>query len=102
MLDLSQETIISFNEAAGRIPSYRPGRKTHVATLHRWAKDGVRGVKLDSARLGGRLVTSDEALQRFSDALSQNPDASVPPVQSSAARTKAVERAERELDKIGI
>ncbi len=102
MIDLSQETVISFNEAAGRVPSYRPGRKTHVATLHRWAKDGVRGVKLDSARLGGRMVTSAEALQRFSDALSCAPASSPSPVQSPDSRHKAIERAGRELDRIGI
>ena len=102
MIDLSQETVLSFNEAAGRVPSYRPGRKTHVATLHRWAKEGVRGIKLDSARLGGRLVTSAEALQRFSDKLSENPSAPSLAIQSPAIRHKAVDRAEREAERIGI
>lgn len=102
MIELSQETVLSFSEAAGRVPSFRPGRKTHVATLHRWAKQGVRGIKLDSARLGGRLVTSAEALQRFADALSATPAEPAPAIQPPAARRKAIERAESELDRIGI
>ncbi len=35
------------------------------ATAHRWAKVGVRGIKLESVMVGGRVFTTSEALARF-------------------------------------
>jgi hypothetical protein len=83
------------------VPSFRPGKKTHVATIFRWAQHGVRGVRLESVRFGGRLVTSVEALSRFVEALSTAPGDAPAPSPASAARRRA-EAAARELDRIGI
>lgn len=38
-------------------------------TIWRWCRKGVKGVHLEYARLGRRIVTSREALTRFGDAL---------------------------------
>lgn len=103
MIDLSTETVISFADAARRVPSFRTGKRTHVATLFRWAKHGVGGVKLESARLGGRTITSVEALQRFSDALSRERDDAPPaPIRTAPSRRKAVELAESDLAAAGF
>ncbi len=48
MIDLTAESPISLAEAADRVPYFRPGKKTHVATIFRWIQHGVRGVKLVS------------------------------------------------------
>jgi hypothetical protein len=69
MIDLLRENSISLTEAAGLVPPGRRGRPTHLSTLLRWIKPGVRGVRLEAVRLGGRWVTSREALQRFADRL---------------------------------
>src|SRR5262245_29559667 len=66
MLDVHNETMLSLRDASRRIPPSRNGKPTHVSTLLRWILNGVKGVKLDAVRLGGRWVTSVEAIQRFS------------------------------------
>lgn len=41
----------------------------HLAAVYRWVRHGVRGVMLESLRVGGTTYTSLEALQRFAEAL---------------------------------
>lgn len=53
-----EETRISLMEAAVYF-------NRDVQTLRRWVKNGLCGVKLESAFIGGRVVTSREALNRF-------------------------------------
>jgi hypothetical protein len=35
------------------------------STIHRWMLRGVKGVQLDHVRLGGKLLTSKQAITRF-------------------------------------
>lgn len=42
-----------------------PGRKVSRATLHRWRAPGVRGICLETVLVGGRRMTSLEAIERF-------------------------------------
>jgi hypothetical protein len=108
MFDLTSEHVISLTEATRRLPPGRKGRGPHLSTLIRWIVDGARGpagviVRLEALRLGGRWVTSDEALQRFAERLT--PDLTNCPSQvshSPAARQRASERAARQLEKLGI
>lgn len=100
-IDLQTETVFTFAEAAKRLPKRRQGRPVHVATIHRWAKAGVRGVRLESLRLGGGLVTSAEALQRFCDRLTAGGSAD-PTVRTSRLTERAAIRAENELKAHGI
>jgi hypothetical protein len=60
-------------------------------------------VRLEAVRLGGRWVTSREALQRFAERLTPRSD-SKPALapRSMAKRQQANERAAKELDQIGI
>jgi hypothetical protein len=41
-----------------------PGRPVST-TVHRWSKRGIRGVRLQTALIGGRRYTSREAIRRF-------------------------------------
>ena len=99
-IDLQTETVFTFAEAAKRLPRRRQGRPVHVATIHRWAKAGVRGVRLESLRLGGGLVTSAEALQRFAERLTGS--GADPVVKTSRQRELAARRAEAELEAQGF
>ena len=65
MIDPSSETLLTFREAATRLPARRRGTQTHPATFYRWVRDGLRGVHLEAIRVGGMLCTSEEALSRF-------------------------------------
>ncbi len=60
MIDIQQERLLSFPQAAAILP-FRP----HVSTLHRWRLRGIGGVRLETIRLGGRRFTSEQALTRF-------------------------------------
>lgn len=40
-------------------------------TIIRWAREGVRGVRLQSARLGSRLYTSQAAIDVFMNRLAE-------------------------------
>jgi hypothetical protein len=103
MIDLRAEQLITLEEAAALRPGGRGGRPTHRSTVYRWIGTGVRGVRLEGLRLGGRLYTSREALQRFADRLTRS-DAAPPPPQSMgpAARVRAQRRATRVLDDLGF
>jgi hypothetical protein len=74
MIDLSTETLLSLAEAAKLLPPARLGKPVTFQCVLRWVQEGARGadgrpVTLEALRLGGRWVTSREALQRFAEAL---------------------------------
>lgn len=64
MIDLERERLISLREAALILPS-RGGKRFSYGTLNRWANKGLRGRRLESWKVGGRLYTSVAALNRF-------------------------------------
>ena len=55
-----QETVCTLREAAELVPT-----KPHVATVWNWTRK--EGTRLETYRIGGRVVTSREAVQRFLD-----------------------------------
>jgi hypothetical protein len=65
---LYTEKIVSFTEAAEALPEIN-GKAVHPSAVWRWARKGIKGIKLETLRLGGRFITSMEALDRFSKAL---------------------------------
>jgi hypothetical protein len=99
---------LSLTQAARRFPPFRAGRPINPSTVFRWIVDGVRTsggarVRLEGIRLGGRWLTSEQALARFIDAQTS---AQLAPAPSRAAtpreRQRAAERAGENLDKLGI
>jgi hypothetical protein len=89
-------------------PPYRRNRPVTLSCVLRWVLEGVRGpgggrVRLEAARLAGRWVSTQQAVQRFLAA--QNPDPDTRPAEaprSLSARRRASDRAGEELDRIGI
>jgi hypothetical protein len=108
MFDTTTETPIPLAEAAKLIPPARQGKRTHLSTLLRWILRGSRNpegevVRLEAVRIGGRWMTSREALQRFAERLTARLDAPEPvPPRTPTQRRRASERAARELGRIGI
>jgi Protein of unknown function (DUF1580) len=98
-IDLSRERGIPFSDVPklACLPRRRGGRKVHVATVHRWASRGLRGVRLEFVQCGGTRVTTLEALMRFFDRLANLP-AGPEPRRPAASRS----RVERELDRLGL
>ena len=92
MIDISIESLLTLREAAAQLHG-RP----HISTIARWVSRGVRGVHLETVRIGGRTYTSTEALSRFAAACSQSSSAGT--VARTAFRREAdIARAERELN----
>jgi hypothetical protein len=61
---LLSEDVISLKEAHRELEQVLSQRMDR-STVHRWALRGVRGCKLDHVRIGGKMVTSKQALTRF-------------------------------------
>src|SRR5262245_61651179 len=97
-IDVFHEQTCSLSSATNLIPRRRRGRKAAVSTLYRWATVGVRGIRLETIQVGGTRCTSVEALQRFFDALSTNPQiqgCEKPP----AVKSQLLKHADQSLDR---
>src|SRR5262245_55601688 len=96
-IDLQNETVISLTQAAKALPPV-DGKRIHVSTLWRWARKGVRGVRLEHIRLGHRVCTSLQALSRFAQALADARDLSARPP-GERLRGGAMSRTETQRDR---
>lgn len=92
MIDNSGETMRLLKRAAKRIPG-----NPHFTTVFRWTKKGVRGVRLEATRVGGRWYTSDEAVDRFLARL--NADSKSNDTKSNS-EAKRIERNEQGLKEV--
>ena len=97
-IDVLSEETISLAAAARRLPKLRADRPVSAATIWRWASHGLRGIKLETARVGGTTVTSPAALRRFFAALGDKPESPVP----TSTSDHRAEQTAAELEAIGI
>ena len=67
--EISTDTLIPLREAPRHLPPRPNGKRVHISACYRWISHGVRGVHLESIKIGGFTYTSVEALQRFADTL---------------------------------
>jgi hypothetical protein len=106
--NLLAETLIGLGTAARRLPPGRGGRPVSFSCVLRWITTGIPGpdgrrVKLEAVRLGGRWLTSEEALARWAERLTPRVDTdSVPAPRTPRQRMRAAERAAKELEQEGI
>jgi hypothetical protein len=106
---LQSEQVVTFAEATKLLPAVN-GKRVHPSSLWRWARRGIRGVRLEVRRLGGRYVTSVESLDRFGQELAEleipGAESKIPILRpntrSERQRQRAIERAEAELRIAGI
>ena len=107
-IDLQNEELLSLTDATRALPPI-DGRRPHTSTLWRWCRRGIRGVHLEHVRLGHRVCTTREALERFVQRLAEvdlldraAPVAPTKTTRSDAQRQRDVERADHELSRAGI
>lgn len=96
MIDVTNEQVITLNEAARILP-----KRPHVSCLYRWTKQGCRGVVLESVQVGGTRCTSKEALQRFCERLTDWTRCN-PKVRSESTRRRSAGRASKRLEELGF
>lgn len=106
-IEVFQEEVLGFPEAAKRLPRHVNGKNVSVSTFYRWAQAGLRGedghrYRLETVRLGGRTCTSAEALQRFFNRLSGDQPVQLPESRLSKKQLLKHRQAEEELRKAGI
>jgi hypothetical protein len=111
MIDTTSEQLIPLADATRRIPPARSGKRSHFSTLLRWVTKGTAGpdgrtIHLEALRVGGRWMTSAEALQRFFVALTprleeEPPEPPAPPP-TPTQRQRAHHAAEKRLQRIGL
>jgi hypothetical protein len=68
-IDIARERVIALADAPRILPHRRGGKPVAVATLHRWSRKGLGGIRLETIQCAGTRCTSVEALQRFFDRL---------------------------------
>lgn len=95
MIDHEHEELISTTEACRRFPGQH-GRGISLATLWRWIRTGRSGTRLETVRIGGRVYTSREAIQRFVRALNREGAEVVEVGHGTSATTDAL------LDAVGM
>jgi hypothetical protein len=70
VIDVLKERLYPLRALVKIPPLAQPGRKhIHVATVYRWMKHGLRGVRLEGVQCGGNICSSVEAVARFFAAL---------------------------------
>jgi hypothetical protein len=94
---------VNFAKVAARFPG-RSGQ-TNPSTIFRWATKGCRAqdgarVKLEFARIGTRLMTSEPAVERFLTALNA-PVISEPQPRTPTQRNRAALKAAEALEAAG-
>jgi len=65
----TQDDLVPLAVARDLLPGPGPRQKVALPTLYRWCNHGLRGVRLESIRVGGRIYTSRQALDDFCTAL---------------------------------
>jgi len=99
---LLNETIIFLQDVPRLMPRTPRGRPIHLCTVVRWKDRGLRGVKLEAVRLGGRWVTSREALERFVERLTSAASAGGAASETTATVNRRADQAGEVLKREGI
>lgn len=71
MIDTTRENLVPLRCVPGRLPKRPNGKRIHISAVYRWTDSGIRGVVLESIRVGGITFTSLEAIQRFAERLTK-------------------------------
>ena len=110
-VDFVTETVGGLSEAAEWCPPIN-GRRPDRSTIWRWIKLGIKGVRLEHSRLGNRILTSREAINRFTQRLAEvdsdaDTEAAPRPIKRQRSRTpeqaqRAQQQANADLSAVGI
>ena len=65
-----QDELITMKEAAKRLPTIN-GKPVHKAAIWRWCRKGIKGISLEHMILGGRYLTTMDAIEIFCNKLAR-------------------------------
>lgn len=99
MPPIQSEETIPLARVPDQLPNTASGNRIHPSTVHRWIKRGVRGIQLETIRIGGRRYTSVEAIHRFIEATSKHDQVRV--AEANQQTSNNVRRRQRAADQAG-
>lgn len=104
---IMKEGPISLLQAANeKLPLTSSGKPIHVTALHKWANPNRSGPVLETIKIGNRIYTSRQAVDRFIEASNEERSrtrATRGPKSRSAARIeREADKAGKALEKLGI
>ena len=102
---LNGETLLSFSKLCRKVAGSRDNANAAPSTLFRWVTTGCRSasgrlVRLEAVRVGAKWMSSEEALARFFQELTDLGQTVAEPMPTPAARNRAATAASRELDRL--
>lgn len=103
MLRIGDDNLIPLSQVPRIFPTRSNGKTVHISAVYRWAQRGVRGVRLETLKVGGTSYTSIEAVQRFAEELTRasrpsSGDLSEPAPSRARAMRSSASRLEFELN----
>lgn len=99
MIDLAAEKLIPLRDVPSYLPPRPNGNRLHISAVYRWTLRGIKGVVLETVRIGGTTYTSREALQRFSERLTEPASTQLPPATVSRVRQRQLDQANTAVSK---
>ncbi len=99
---IAGETLVTLIALARNFKSPRTGNTLHIASVRRWVRKGIAGVRLGTVHVGGTVYTSWEEFGRWRRAVSGARVRTSPPVKggrTAAARERAMLRAKAANDR---
>lgn len=99
MIDLATENLLPLRDVPRVLPPRPNGKRLHISAVYRWTLRGIKGVMLETIRVGGTTYTSREALQRFSERLTGPTAGQIPPANLSRIRQRQIDQASAAVSK---
>ena len=100
MIDIETEQLVPIRQVPRLLPPRPSGRRVHISAVYRWMSRGIRGVVLESVKVGGSTYTSMEALQRFADRLSAGGGPESKGEMQGAARERQLQQVAERLNEV--
>ncbi len=72
MIDQAQQPFICLRDVPGAVRRMTGVRQNpNIQTVRRWTTKGVKGTKLETIDLGGRIATTETMLRTFFDSINR-------------------------------
>ena len=97
MIDIQNETLMTVREISESLPTH-----PHIGTIWRWYARGLHGIRLDTVMIGGRRMSSREAMQRFTEQTTAHRDGTPTPSQTAKQKQRSLDDADKTLREAGI
>lgn len=76
-INIENEKLATLTELSKLLPKTN-GKRVNTSTLWRWCRRGRHGITLEYLRMGAKIITTQEAMQRFFTALAEKDSNPIP------------------------